>query len=80
MFDKLFLDHPRTVDETYFEHLRVAAYFGGLMLLAGLACLVHALIPGAFTRTGSAVIRHLHERMATNRHRGRSAAEAAAHS
>lgn len=69
MFDKLFLDHPRTVDETYFEHLRVAGYFGVTMLAAGLACLVHALIPGAFTKTGSKAVRHLYERMVTARHR-----------
>lgn len=70
MLDKLFLDHPRTVDETYFEHLRVAGYFGVTMLAAGFACLVHALIPGAFTKTGSKAVRHLHERMVTARHRG----------
>jgi hypothetical protein len=46
------------------------------MLAAGLACLVHALIPGAFTKTGSKAVRHLHERMVTARHRG-TVAEAA---
>jgi hypothetical protein len=76
MFDKLFLDHPRTVDESYFEHMQVAGYFGVTMLAAGLACLVHALIPGAFTKTGSKAVRHLHERMVTARHRG-TVAEAA---
>ena len=76
MFDKLFLDHPRTVDETYFEHLLVAGYFGVTMLAAGLACLVHALIPGAFTKTGSQAVRHLHDRMVANRQR-HPAAEAA---
>jgi len=69
MLDKLFLDHPRTVDETYFEHLQVAGYFGVTLLAAGVACLVHALIPGAFTKTGSKAVRHLHERMVTQRPR-----------
>lgn len=69
MFDKLFLDHPRTVDETYFEHMQVAGYFGVTLLAAGLACLVHALIPGAFTKTGSKAVRHLYERMVAARHR-----------
>jgi hypothetical protein len=78
MFDKLFLDHPRTVDETYFEHLQVAGYFGVTMLAAGLACLVHAIIPGAFTKTGSKAVRHLYERMVSARHRHAPAAETAA--
>ena len=69
MFDKLFLEHPRSVDEGYFEHFFVAAGFGGRMFLASLACLVHAAIPGLFVRTGSTAIRELHDRMVANRHR-----------
>jgi hypothetical protein len=76
MFEKLFLDHPHDVDETYFEHFRVAAYFGVVMLLAGLACLAHALVPGTFTRTGSAAVRHLYERMVTHRRRAAPVADA----
>ena len=73
MLGKLFLDHPRTVDETYLEHMQVAGYFGVTMLAAGCACLVHALIPGAFTKTGSQAVRHLHERMVTSRNRHQAA-------
>ncbi|HVJ39904.1 MAG TPA: DUF6356 family protein [Dongiaceae bacterium] len=70
MFDKLFRDHPASVDETYFEHMAVAASFGGRMFIASLACFVHALVPGLFVRTGSNAIRSLYERMVTHRHRG----------
>jgi len=42
------------------------------LLAAGVACLVHALIPGAFTKTGSKAVRHLYERMVTQRHRSRT--------
>ena len=69
MFDKLFLDHPRSVDEGYFEHFCVAAGFGGRMFMASLACLIHAAIPSLFVRTGSNTIRELHNRMVTNRQR-----------
>jgi hypothetical protein len=69
MFDKLFLDHPRSVDETYFQHLLVATGFGAKMVCAGLACLVHALVPGLFVRTGSLAIAELHGRMVLNRRR-----------
>jgi hypothetical protein len=69
MFDKLFRDHPRSVDETYFEHMGVAASFGGRMFIASLACFVHALVPGLCVRTGSRTIIALHDRMVVNRRR-----------
>jgi hypothetical protein len=37
------------------------------MVFAGLACLVHALLPFLFVRTGSDCIRRLHERMQVRR-------------
>jgi hypothetical protein len=69
MLDKLFLEHPRSVDESYAQHFGVASSFGLRMILAGLACLVHGLVPGLFVRTGSDAIRELHDRMVTNRRR-----------
>lgn len=62
MLKRMFLDHPRSVDETYLEHLRIAASFGFPMVAAGLACLIHALLPFLFTRTGSRCIAALYER------------------
>lgn len=59
----LFTRHPASVGETYGEHLRQAASFGGPMILAGLACLVHGLFPFLFARTGSDAIRRLHARL-----------------
>ena len=37
------------------------------MLLGGLACLVHAVLPFLCTSTGSQTIRRLHDRMVVNR-------------
>ncbi len=65
----LFNDHPATVGETYGEHLAAASGFGFRMILAGLACLVHGVLPFLFTRTGSTAIGELHTRMVTNRRR-----------
>lgn len=62
-----FTEHPASVGETYAEHLRMASSFGGAMLLGGVACLLHGLLPFLFTRTGSATIARLHQRMVTNR-------------
>lgn len=64
---KIFVEHPASVNETYFEHLGAASSFGLGMIAAGLACLVHGLVPCCFRRTGSDQIRRLHERMVTGR-------------
>lgn len=62
-----FTDHPASVNESYFQHMGVAFGFGGRMLVAGCACLLHGLFPFLFTRTGSSTITELHGRMVTHR-------------
>lgn len=62
-----FTEHPASVGENYFEHMGVAGWFGWRMFCASLACFVHAVLPFAFTRTGSATIAELHDRMVRNR-------------
>jgi hypothetical protein len=54
-----FVDHPRSVGETYREHFAVALGFGLRLIAAGLACLVHACVPAWFTRSGSQAVRTL---------------------
>lgn len=65
----LFSDHPATVGETYGEHFATAAGFSARLLLAGLACAVHAVFPFLFVKTGSNAIRELHRRMVEQRSR-----------
>jgi len=67
MIRRLFLDHPASMGESYFEHQRQAVSFAGPLLLAGFACLLHAVIPGLCERTASRRIAILHERMVTGR-------------
>jgi len=67
MFARLFLVHPQSIGETYFEHQRQAVSFAGPLLLAGLACLLHAVIPGLCERTASSRITILHERLVASR-------------
>lgn len=62
-----FTDHPASVGETYGQHFHHAGSFGVRMILAGFACLVHAVLPFLFVRTGSAAITELHRRMVTDR-------------
>ncbi len=60
---RLFTAHPEAVGETYGGHFVVATGFGLRMVLGGLACLVHAVLPFAFVTTASRTIRELHDRM-----------------
>jgi hypothetical protein len=64
-----FTAHPAAVGETYVEHMGVAFGFGWRMVAGGLACLVHGLLPFAFTATGSRTVGLLHDRMIANRRR-----------
>lgn len=52
-FDRWFLAHPRSVNQSYFQHLWFAAKFGGKLLLTGMACIIHGLFPCLCTKTAS---------------------------
>jgi hypothetical protein len=67
MFEKLFLEHPRSVGEGYFAHMGMAFSFGGTMLLYGLVCLIHGIFPFLFKSTGSRAITELYRRMTIDR-------------
>lgn len=58
-----FIDHPASVNETYFEHMRFAGSFALTLFAAGGAALVHAIIPPLFETTASRQIAKLHARM-----------------
>jgi hypothetical protein len=66
---RAFTDHPTSVGESYGEHMGQAACFGTRMVFAGIACLVHAVLPFLFVRTGSQAISELNERMVLKRTR-----------
>ena len=66
-----FTEHPASVGESYSEHLFRAVYFGTRMVFAGIACLVHGVLPFLFVRTGSRAIAELNDRMVVNRRVGR---------
>ncbi len=68
-WNRLFTDHPASVEETYWQHFGAAMGFGLRMIWGGLVCMVHAIVPGAFATAGSDMICELHERMVTNRRR-----------
>ena len=51
--------HLAGVGEGYFQHMRFAATVARLLVSAGFACLLHALVPALFTDKASRTIRHL---------------------
>ncbi len=60
---KVFLDHPASVDEGYFQHMRFAASFGFWLFVAAGAALIHAVIPSLCETTASRILTRLHNRM-----------------
>lgn len=55
----IFLDHPRTNNESYIQHFYFAIKCGSLMILSGCACIVHAFLPFIFQDTASSSISYL---------------------
>lgn len=51
--------HLREAGESYFAHFRFAAFVGAMTIGAGLACMLHAMIPACCTGTASRTIRRL---------------------
>jgi hypothetical protein len=72
MFKQLFIDHPKTVNETYIQHFFTAMSFSMKLFKAAIACFIHALIPGLCIKTGSKAITELHVKMVTFRVKGTS--------
>ena len=64
ILQRLFLSHPQAVDESYGEHFLFALGFAARLLGAGLAALVHAIIPCLFETTASRMICQMHDRIA----------------
>lgn len=67
MLYKLFFKHPHDVGQTYLQHCATALEFGGTMIAAGAACLIHAFLPRVFERTASDAVNALHARMSLRR-------------
>lgn len=60
---ELFTAHPRSVGESYGEHLAFACRFGAKMAVGGVAAMLHGLLPFLFVTTGSQTVRELAQLM-----------------
>ena len=63
MIARLFLDHPRSLGMSWLGHGTGAIMIGLRLVGAGLACLVHALVPAWFTETAGRTVSDLHDYM-----------------
>ena len=60
-------EHLNEVNETYFQHMRIAFKIGFTMLVTGVFCLIHGcLIPSLFKNTGSNQIAKMYEMVSRN--------------
>lgn len=66
---RAFTEHPASVGESYFGHLLQASSFGLRMLFAGIACILHGLLPFLFVTTGSDAMKALNAEMGARRER-----------
>jgi hypothetical protein len=74
-----FTKHCRAIGESYTQHLAFAVGCGTKMVLGGLACIVHGLLPFGFARTGSQTVFALYERLNSGARRSVTQASAASH-
>lgn len=74
---KAFTEHPESVGETYFQHMRTSFSFGGRMFVASIGCLLHGIFPFLCVKTGSNTIVKLNHNMVTHRDKRTVACDAA---
>jgi hypothetical protein len=51
--------HLEEVKENYFKHLIEASLISLSLIAASLACFIHAILPFAFTKTASTIMRKI---------------------
>ena len=54
-----FVEHPNSVGESYWQHLRAAFGYSWRMFKGATCCALHGLMPWLCTTSGSALIREL---------------------
>lgn len=64
---RAFTEHPESVGESYFQHMRTSFSFGGRMFVASIGCILHGIFPFLCVKTGSNTIQKLNHTMVTHR-------------
>ncbi len=61
--ERLFADHPRTLGMSWAAHGAGAAKIGLVLIGAGAACFIHAIVPGWFTHTAGKTVSDIYDEM-----------------
>lgn len=61
---RLFVEHPRSLGMSWAGHGVGAVAIGARLVGAGVACLVHAVVPGVFTQTAGKTVADMYDHMA----------------
>ncbi len=64
---RLFTEHPRSLGMTWASHGLGAMKISAELFGAGLACLVHAVVPGWFTQTAGKTVTRMYDHMQQRR-------------
>jgi len=65
--DRMFVEHPRSLGMSWASHGVGAVGIGARLIGAGLACMVHALVPGWFTQTAGKTVTRMYDHMERRR-------------
>jgi len=61
--DRLFTEHPRSLGKSWAGHGVGAIAIGVRLVGAGVACIIHAAVPGLFTQTAGKTITGMYDHM-----------------
>lgn len=63
LLNRLFVEHPSSLGMSWAKHGAGAVLIGATLVGAGMACLIHALVPGWFTQTAGKTVARMHDHM-----------------
>jgi hypothetical protein len=67
-FNYVFVKHPEEQNMTYFQHLKHACCYSVQALGCSLVFMVHGIVPCLFEKTGSIMVKRLHDRLNGAKH------------
>ena len=60
---RMFLEHPRSLGMSWVGHGVGAVKIGAALVGAGVACMIHAVVPGWFTQTAGRTVTRMYDHM-----------------
>jgi hypothetical protein len=64
----VFVKHPEEQNMTYFQHLKHACCYSVQALGCSLVFMVHGIVPCLFEKTGSIMVKRLHDKLHETKH------------